>query len=557
MRKKLLPTTFTALSSLFFISINAQNYQPLSIQSGFNADVIANGTGSSMSSTTTDVDGVSYAFVSKDFQLTAASTPLTYGLPSNGLINSVVASTPGLSFQMASYSSNNSLRLGNVGSSGTLTFTTPIAVNTLYMLATGGSGSCNVTATLTFSDSSTQTFSGISISDWYNGSNYAIQGIGRINRSNDVLETGSGSNPRLYQISLPIDVSNQSKPIQSITVSKSAGSGIANVFAFSGDAYTSCPSPTNITYVSDLAGATLSWTAPASAPSSGYDYYYSTSSTAPTAATTPSGSVGAGITSATLSGLVTGQTYYFWVRSNCGASQGFWTMKEFMTGQISTTYTTGDLNTLYSSSPTSTSTTTCPGTLTINVPAGYKIKSTDVAYSMTAQAGGWMSDQRSILICTTNNTSEYSLSTGTGSSGTLSYNRNNLNIANDLTGDVSFELRAWRTYGGTDCNPTYNKVNNNSWKVTVTLEALALSVNETAATAKEKLVYPNPFTDVIHIEKADRIQRISIIDLSGAVLKKIESPSSSVYLGDLKAGVYILAASLKDGSVKNTKIIKR
>ena len=60
------------------IGLYAQNYQQLSIQSGLNADVIANGVGTSVSSTSTDVDGVSYNFISKDFQLTASSSPLTY-----------------------------------------------------------------------------------------------------------------------------------------------------------------------------------------------------------------------------------------------------------------------------------------------------------------------------------------------------------------------------------------------------------------------------------------------------------------------------------------------
>jgi len=69
-----------------------------------------------------------------------------------------------------------------------------------------------------------------------------------------------------------------------------------------------------------LTSATISWTAASPAPSSGYQYYVSTSSAAPVAGTTPSGSVGAGVTSASLSGLTTGSTYYFWVRGNCGAS---------------------------------------------------------------------------------------------------------------------------------------------------------------------------------------------------------------------------------------------
>ena len=70
--------------------------------------------------------------------------------------------------------------------------------------------------------------------------------------------------------------------------------------------------------------ATISWTAPASAPSNGYEYYFSTNNTAPTAATSASGSVGAGVTSANLTSLIVGTQYYFWVRSNCGSETSAW-----------------------------------------------------------------------------------------------------------------------------------------------------------------------------------------------------------------------------------------
>lgn len=65
-------------------------------------------------------------------------------------------------------------------------------------------------------------------------------------------------------------------------------------------------------------GATIVWAASASAPASGYEYYYSTASTAPTSGTTPSGSVGAGVLTAPISGLTPNTPYYVWVRGNCG-----------------------------------------------------------------------------------------------------------------------------------------------------------------------------------------------------------------------------------------------
>lgn len=78
--------------------------------------------------------------------------------------------------------------------------------------------------------------------------------------------------------------------------------------------------------VTSLTTATVNWTAAAPAPANGYQYYYSTTNTAPTAGTTPSGSTGAGVTTVNLTGLTSGTTYYIWVRSNCGGGlgQGAW-----------------------------------------------------------------------------------------------------------------------------------------------------------------------------------------------------------------------------------------
>lgn len=65
--------------------------------------------------------------------------------------------------------------------------------------------------------------------------------------------------------------------------------------------------------------ATLSWTASSSLPSAGYQYYFDTTSTPPTAGTTPTGTVGAGILTKNLTPLASASNYFVWIRSNCGA----------------------------------------------------------------------------------------------------------------------------------------------------------------------------------------------------------------------------------------------
>ena len=214
--------------------ILSQTYQVLNL-SGFNADVIGNGVGPVSGSTNASLDKATdnFAFISRDFQWDMASPVLTYGLPPNGAIDSTVPSTPNLSFQLASYSSNNSLRLPDTNTTGTLTVNNPAAASVLYMLSVSGSGSSTGEVTVNFNDGTSQVFSGVNFQDWYDGNDAAIQGIGRIHRVSNNLDNAGGNNPRIYQTALTINADHQNKTIVSINVKKTSSSDkVINVFGF-------------------------------------------------------------------------------------------------------------------------------------------------------------------------------------------------------------------------------------------------------------------------------------------------------------------------------------
>lgn len=79
-----------------------------------------------------------------------------------------------------------------------------------------------------------------------------------------------------------------------------------------------CPPPATVSVTGTTATtATISWPAVTPTPALGYQYYYSTSSTAPNATTAPSGSVSGTTTTATITPLTPNTTYYFWVRAAC------------------------------------------------------------------------------------------------------------------------------------------------------------------------------------------------------------------------------------------------
>lgn len=575
----------------------AQNFQKMPITSGFTADVIANGEGSSSVSTSTDVDGVSFAFVARDFKLTSTSPALTYGIPADGIINSVVASTPGLSYQLGNLSANNSLKLITAGDNGTLVFTTPTAAFKLYMLSTSGSGTSVVSATVTFTDNTTQTFSDISLADWYYGSNYAIQGIGRINRDNDTLEPNS-TNPRLYQTVLNIDAANQAKPIQSVTVTKSSGSGIPNIFAFSADAYTDCIAPTTADATAVTANtAQISWTIPASNQTTSYDIYYSTNSAVPASNVNPNYSNVTG-TSYTLNNLSPSTTYYYWVRANCSTatSKSAWSLaKSFTTqcGAIVPSYTndfnsfpgqcwvhyltggdptTGPSGTNYSywgsrsflNTPAnglstfmnlySSDRTGWLKTATFNLSAGgYKVKfKYGVTQYYNADSSGMDSDDVvHFLVSNDGGTTWMILQTwDTNNAPSNTSNEYTFDLANFVSANTVFAF--YGSTGALDEDMDYN-----FYVDDFTVENTQLGTSEVNKPVKKASVYPNPFKDILYISDTRDVKSVTITDTAGRVMKTVDGSVKELDLSSLNSGLYFVTLYFKDGSHSAVKAIKK
>uniref|UniRef100_UPI002611C78F T9SS type A sorting domain-containing protein n=1 Tax=uncultured Chryseobacterium sp. TaxID=259322 RepID=UPI002611C78F len=69
--------------------------------------------------------------------------------------------------------------------------------------------------------------------------------------------------------------------------------------------------------------------------------------------------------------------------------------------------------------------------------------------------------------------------------------------------------------------------------------------------------YPNPFADVLNISDITNVKSISIVDMAGRVVKTVEKPASSLHLGELKSGMYMVVLNMKDGSRTTIKAIKR
>ena len=210
-----------------------QTYSPVTLTAGsYTDDVVANGLSqtAASASTTASVDNSNYRFLETTFSSTATASTRTQGLPTGGTLTS--AGTTGLTFQLASYSAPNALRLAVIGTGGTLAFATPQAASEVYVLANAGNGPMTATMVVNFSDGTTQSFGAQTIPDWYIGTQTLAANTltaflmkARVSGTSTTPET-STTDPRLYQIKLTLDQANITKLITGVTITPATGAGV-------------------------------------------------------------------------------------------------------------------------------------------------------------------------------------------------------------------------------------------------------------------------------------------------------------------------------------------
>ncbi|WP_230034267.1 fibronectin type III domain-containing protein [Chryseobacterium sp. Bi04] len=354
-----------------------------------------------------------------------------------------------------------------------------------------------------------------------------------------------------------------------------------------------CSEPTALVASAVLAqSADISWTAPATAPGSGYEIYYSTSNVAPTAATAAT-ITNITATSRTLSGLTPNTTYNVWVRSNCnGTDKGAWVGTAIFTTAclaVVPAYT-NDFSTFPgtcwsqasggtpATGPTGASAlwiadgflnSGTTGAAKMNIyndnrvgwlktaafdlsAGGYKVEFdyavTDYADTVSSPMGS--DDTVQFVVSTDGGTTWTVLNTWTAANGPS----NALNTYSlDLTGytNPNTIFAFYGSSGTVDDLEDYDFFIDN-----FKISAAQLATSETKV--KEGLkVYPNPFTDNINISDVSQVKSVSVIDLAGRVVKTIESPSSVLQLGDLNHGMYLAVLYMKDGSKQTFKVIKK
>ncbi|UOE37978.1 Ig-like domain-containing protein [Chryseobacterium oryzae] len=414
-----------------------------------------------------------------------------------------------------------------------------------------------------------------------------------------------------------------------------------------------CYSPTGLSTISSTANtANITWNAISSAPSNGYEVYYSTNNTLPTSSSIPQ-ITGLSTSSVTLQSLLSSKIYYVWVRSSCGSgSYSSWSNQpvSFATQcqPTSVISTTGNL-VCPGTSATLSATTSSGATLkwydsatgnnlvgsgpsfttpVLNTTTNYYVSASTgtvsnvgkVNLESNAITGGSLS---SYLVFTAN--SDFTLNTVdlfpyssvAGTPGTVTITlftssgtpiiSTTVNVIGQssvalsvpqtvtvnfpITGGVSYRLgvSAWTGItnmyrdsinlafpysttgvvditGGSLSTPYYYFFYN--WKistgcesprtmVTATVDAVACLSTAESNKKNNIKVYPNPFTEVVKIDRPELINSITITDVSGKLLRSSIKLESELKLNDIAQGMYILILDMKDGSKQSIKLIKK
>lgn len=329
------------------------------------------------------------------------------------------------------------------------------------------------------------------------------------------------------------------------------------------DVTPTCSEPTAVTTSNiTTTSADVAWTAPSTAPGSGYEIYYGTTNTAPTASTsaTITGITG---TSRTLSSLTSGTLYYVWIRSACTTTdRSVWTSVTSFTTltpppanddcsnavalTAGGTFAQNPLNgTTSGSTNTSGLTATCLFTPTnVGGNVWYKVTvpaSGSITVETDAVTGSPLTDTVVSVFADCSSTTSIGCDDDSGN-GAFS----KLTLTGQTPGAVLY-ISVWR----------YSTATDGAFQISAYDSSLVLATNEIKDVKNNTKIYPNPFSDVLNISDVTNVKNVLVTDISGRLVKTIANPSSELYLGELKQGMYLVTLELKDGSKQTIKTIKK
>jgi hypothetical protein len=513
-------------------AIDGENFVHMSVTTGFNEDIIANGIGPLSASVTNDADDADFVFVSRGLQLSESAAPITFGLPADGLIMNL---TSPHTYQLASYSGSNTLRLTDEGSQGMLQFSNAQSLAKLFLLVTSAGGA-NISGTVHFTDGTTQEIGSYAVPSWFDNSGLPMvaTGLGRGHTTDDVFND-FGNAPNFFQAEIMIMPENQSKMVSGVTVTKNNGGTVFNLMGATGLLVTNAPqnsqaltiaSGFNFDVVADGTGAANTST---NNDVDGVNYAFVAKGLRPTETDTP---ITYGLPeNGMLDNMAQGPNYQF------GSYAANNTLR-LSTGALSGTLMFTSAVAADSVYLLVTSSNGADVDFTLRFADGTMQEAADFAIP------GWFANTMSIPTVATG-IGRVNISTG----GLESF----VNAPNlfQVVIPVAEENRTKQLEGVmatmTESNSVFNLM---------AVSAVGGSLGTTNQSLTNLKVYPNPVNDVLNITNTDNVSEISILSLSGQLLKTERSNMSQVSFSGLAAGVYFVKLTSATGGNKTIKVVK-
>lgn len=340
-----------------------------------------------------------------------------------------------------------------------------------------------------------------------------------------------------------------------------------------------CVRPTNINVTALTAtSATVNWSAATTVPGVGYEYYFTTSTVAPTAATVASGTTAATVYTANLAALTSGTTYYVYLRSRCSATDATsWTSALVFT----TLYNPATVPYSYGFETDGGWSLFNAGTgnnwgiygVSAAIPAAAQgVAYAGYQYSATAAANAWLFSRKIEMTAG----QQYTIAFKYRVAGATFPEKLVVKIGNDATvaaqttelfNNANITAETWTQATGT-FTPTVTGTYSVGFNCYSAANQYILAVDDFAVTTTLGIdefsnskfsVYPNPTTGIVTVSHNDAsINAVSISDLNGRTVKSIKlsgETTSQINISDLSAGVYMMNISSDKGSVTK-KIIK-
>ena len=322
--------------------------------------------------------------------------------------------------------------------------------------------------------------------------------------------------------------------------------------------------------------ATVTWSATNPAPGIGYEYYVSTTNAAPTAATTPSGSVAANVNTVSLASLSPETTYYVWVRSVCSSSDSStWSSAATFT-TLCVAMTTLPWSENFDSMTTGTN--LFPGCWANgNTLGNWSISSFQTANSgMNSLRRTWNTDGMaftpmvsltagstysfSYFVVTNDSTIGYDITVGAG------MGQSPFDMTETLSTLTGYQGPTWTEFTH-EFSPTEsgeysfglhvvadfapNGINFDDFKIDTVLGTSTF--NDQAFN-----FYPNPVKDILNLNYSKNISKVAVFNLLGqqVEVKIVNSNQSQIDMSHLASGTYMVKITAND-QTKTIKVIKQ